>query len=50
MGMALLSLIKRAKEEDALVPFIPALEVDVMPESWQPLCELRGQEKHSDLE
>ena len=31
VGMALLSLIKRAKEEDAPVPFIPALEVDVMP-------------------
>jgi len=31
VGMALLSLIKRAKVEDAPVPFIPALEVDVMP-------------------
>lgn len=31
VGMALLSLIKRAKVEDAPVPLIPALEVDVMP-------------------
>lgn len=31
VGMALLSLIKRAKVEDAPVPYILSMEVDVMP-------------------